>query len=124
MSVSDERHERFVEEYIIDRNATQAAIRAGYSPKTAGASGSRLLRNVNIAKAIKDAQQRMSERCKIKADDVLNGISRCTQKAEEAEDYRTALKGYELQGKHLGLFVERTENKHEIMTKVVLFGDD
>jgi phage terminase small subunit len=43
---------RFVEEYLCDLNATQAAIRAGYSPKTATVQGSRLLTNAKVAAAI------------------------------------------------------------------------
>ena len=43
---------RFVEEYLIDLNATQAAIRAGYSPKTARVQASRMLANVNVQEAL------------------------------------------------------------------------
>ncbi|MCJ7587525.1 MAG: terminase small subunit [Candidatus Aminicenantes bacterium] len=59
---------RFVEEYLVDLNATQAAIRAGYSRKTAEAQGSRLLRNVKVADAIATAQAKRSERLEITAD--------------------------------------------------------
>ena len=50
MALND-RQRRFVEEYVIDGNATQAAIRAGYSAKTAYSIGSRLLKNVEVLKA-------------------------------------------------------------------------
>lgn len=46
------KQQRFVEEYLIDLNATQAAIRAGYSAKTAGQGGGQLLKNIQIAAAI------------------------------------------------------------------------
>ncbi len=46
------KQQRFVDEYIIDRNAKQAAIRAGYSPKTATEQGSRLLTNVQVRAAV------------------------------------------------------------------------
>ena len=46
------RQQRFVTEYLVDLNATQAAIRAGYSPKTAQQQGSRLLTNVVVKQAI------------------------------------------------------------------------
>ena len=42
------KQQRFVEEYLIDLNATQAAIRAGYSAKTANEQGARLLANVSV----------------------------------------------------------------------------
>jgi len=103
------KQKMFVKEYLVDLNATQAAIRAGYSAKTANAAAGRLLTKVSVAAAIQAAKAERAERLEIKADDVLKGIVRCTNKAEDAEDYRTALKGFELQGKHLGLFVERQE---------------
>ena len=42
------KQKKFAQEYLIDLNGTQAAIRAGYSPKTANVHGARLLANVNI----------------------------------------------------------------------------
>ena len=51
MALTD-KQKRFCEEYLIDLNATQAAIRAGYSPKTAEQTASRLLRNVNVQEYI------------------------------------------------------------------------
>ncbi|WP_093231797.1 terminase small subunit [Thermoflavimicrobium dichotomicum] len=56
------KQQRFVEEYLIDLNATQAAIRAGYSKKTAEAIASRLLRNVKVQTAIQQAKKERSER--------------------------------------------------------------
>ena len=50
------QQQRFVAEYLIDLNATQAAIRAGYSARTADRQGSRLLRHVEVAAAVKDGQ--------------------------------------------------------------------
>lgn len=61
----------FVEEYLIDLNQTQAAIRAGYSEKTANEQASRLLANVNIQAAIKEAMAERSKRTQITADMVL-----------------------------------------------------
>lgn len=50
------KQQRFTAEYLIDLNATQAAIRAGYSPATANQQGSRLLAHVGIAAAVKDGK--------------------------------------------------------------------
>jgi phage terminase small subunit len=61
----------FVAEYLKDLNATQAAIRAGYSERTAKQQGQRLLTNVDVAKAVTDAQAERVERIKIDADWVL-----------------------------------------------------
>jgi phage terminase small subunit len=69
------KQERFVEEYMIDLNATQAAIRAGYSAKTAKQQGARLLTNVDISSALSAAQESRSERVKVDADWVLSRLA-------------------------------------------------
>lgn len=66
---------RFVEEYLIDLNATQAAIRAGYSAKTARSVGAENLTKPVIAFAISDAQAKRSERTQVKADWVLQRLT-------------------------------------------------
>ena len=68
--------ERFVTEYLIDLNATQAAIRAGYSAKTANEQGSRLLTNVSVRYALQEAMKARAERTEIKADRVLKELAR------------------------------------------------
>ena len=71
MARLNDKQEQFCKEYIIDLNATQAAIRAGYSEKTAEAQASRLLTNVKVSNRIQELKQKRSERTEIKADDVL-----------------------------------------------------
>ena len=73
-SLKDERQIKFVEEYIKSLNATDAAIRAGYSEKTARSQGSRLLTNVDIQNAIQEAKAERQERAKIDADYVLRRL--------------------------------------------------
>jgi transcription antitermination factor NusG len=51
------KQERFVAEYLVDLNAAQAAIRAGYSPKTAKEQGARLLTNAHIQQAVQERRQ-------------------------------------------------------------------
>ena len=62
------KQEAFVCEYAIDKNATQAAIHAGYSAKTAYSIGQRLLNNVEIEAAINEAQEAHAERCNVTID--------------------------------------------------------
>lgn len=70
------KQQRFIEEYLVDLNATQAAIRAGYSAKTACEQGSRLLANVKIANALAEAQEKRSERTEITQDMVLRELAK------------------------------------------------
>jgi hypothetical protein len=65
------KQQRFVEEYLVDLNATQAAIRAGYSERNADKIGPELLGKTRVAAAIAAAQQARSDRTGITQDDVL-----------------------------------------------------
>ncbi len=68
------KQQRFVEEYLIDLNATQAATRAGYSAKTANEQGARLIANVSVRSAIEKAKAARSERTQVDADWVLRTL--------------------------------------------------
>ena len=65
------RQQRFVEEYLVDLNATQAAIRAGYSEKAARFTGSENLTKPNIAEAIQKHLKKRSRRTEVTADKVI-----------------------------------------------------
>lgn len=70
----NERQEAFCREYIIDMNATQAAIRAGYSVKTAGSSGQRMLKSVEIQTRISEVMESRNKRIDINADYVMRRL--------------------------------------------------
>lgn len=120
-----EKQRRFVEEYLIDLNVTQAAIRAGYSPKSAAQIGLKLVNKSSVQKAIEDAKLKRSKRVGINQDYVLSNlmeiVERCMQRApvcnmkgEQVQDEqgryvwqfngRDANKALDLLGKHLGMF--------------------
>lgn len=127
------KQQRFVEEYLVDLNATQAAIRAGYSEKTAEQIGYKLVQKSSVSKAIQDAQKKRSERVEITQDYVLKGLKEitercmqrapvCNMKGEQvvdedgnnlwAFDGKTACRAFELLGKHLGMFTDKVEQKN------------
>lgn len=70
------KQQLFVQEYLIDLNATQAAIRAGYSVQTAQEQGSRMLSNVMVQNAIAKAMAERSKRTQITADMVVKELSK------------------------------------------------
>lgn len=74
MAKLTEKQKRFVTEYLIDLNATQAAIRAGYSPKTAYSMGQRLLKNVEVQAAIQAAMREREARTGITQDWVVREL--------------------------------------------------
>lgn len=71
MAKLTEKQQRFVDEYLIDLNATQAAIRAGYSVKTADQQGSRMLTIVKVQQAISEAMAERSKRIGVNQDRIV-----------------------------------------------------
>lgn len=76
MSKLRPKQQRFVEEYLADLNATQAAIRAGYSPRTARQVGHENLTKPDIAEAVCEAKNTRSKRTEITQDSVLEELAR------------------------------------------------
>lgn len=70
------KQRRFVAEYLIDLNATQAAIRAGYSKRAAGQIGGENLKKHEIADAVQKAQEKRSKRTEITQDRVLRELAK------------------------------------------------
>lgn len=75
MAKLTEKQKRFCDEYLIDLNATQAAIRAGYSDKTATEQGARLLTNVKVQEYIQERKADRVERTEITQDMVLRELA-------------------------------------------------
>lgn len=74
MTKLTDKQELFCREYLVDLNATQAAIRAGYSENTASEQGARLLVNVKVQNYIQELKQQRNERNKVNADYVLKRL--------------------------------------------------
>lgn len=83
----NEKQKRFVSEYLIDLNAKQAAIRAGYSPKGAEPQASRLLSNVKIQSEIAKAMRKREKRTEITQNRVLEELAAIA--FAKATDYAT-----------------------------------
>lgn len=118
------KQERFVQEYLLDLNATQAAIRAGYSAKTANEQGARLLANVSVREAIEVAKEDRSERTELTQDWVVSKLRENVERAMQAVpvmdkdgptgefkyDGAVANRALELLGKHIGMFTDKHEH--------------
>lgn len=100
------RQTLFAKEYAVSLNATQAAIKAGYSEHTAAEQGSRLLTNVQVQKAIEASTQKVATRLELTAELVLNGL---LDIALNGEREANRVRSFELLGKHLSLFTDRLE---------------
>lgn len=104
----------FVEAYLANgSNATQAAKTAGYSEKTAYSIGQRLLKKVEIQEALGERVQEAI----ITADEVLHGVKAIAVKGKREAD---KLKAFELLGKHLVLWTDKTEHSGEMKQNIVI----
>lgn len=115
----------FVEAYLANPNATRAAIKAGYSAKTAASQGERLLRNVEIRALVEKRVESFGKT----ADDVLKELGKMAFGSHRT--YRSdKVKSLELIGKHFKLFTDKVEStgkdggpiQHEI-TKIELIDE-
>lgn len=103
------RQAAFVREYLVDLNATQAAIRAGYSEKTAYRTGADNLRKPQIAEAVAAAQSERAERLQLTADDVLKGLHAEATYDGEGSSHSARVQAWAHIGKHLGMFTDRVD---------------
>ncbi len=115
-----DKQRRFCEEYLIDCNATQAAIRAGYSERTARTQGQRMSTKSNIQKYITQLQAERGKRLSISQADVIRELSALAFQPLDGENMTTGaikvsekIRALELLGKHFGMFVDRVEQKTE-----------
>ncbi len=97
---------RFVEEYLIDLNATQAATRAGYSAKTANEQGAQLLAKLSILQAVAEAQAIRSKRTEITQDEVIEGLKKEATLEGEGSSHSARVSAWAHRGKHLGMFTD------------------
>lgn len=99
-----DRQVRFVAEYLVDANGTQAAIRAGYGAAGARVAAHRLLTNVAICSAIEARQRADGERLGIRRQDVLKSLLEAVYMAREQANPAAMVAGLREIGKLMGLY--------------------
>lgn len=106
MKLTD-KQKRFCEEYLVDLNATQAAIRAGYKNSDVGR---RLVTKSHVSAYIEKLRQEQQQRTQITADAVLGELAKIASTKGVEITGKEKLKALELLGKHLGLFTSGSDN--------------
>lgn len=135
-ALENKRHERFCQEYVVDYNGAQAAIRAGYKEKSARSQASDLLTNPNILTRIRELQHEQVERLAVTQDFVvlqLIDTYNCCREATPVREFdrdsgewvetgmyqfdsKGALRALELIGKHLGMYNDKLKISAEVNT--------
>ncbi|WP_295180724.1 terminase small subunit [Veillonella sp.] len=137
------RQDKFSVEYLVDLNGTQAAIRAGYSPKTAEVTASRLLRNVKVQNRIQELRAKEFKKTIATAEEVEAMLSKAMRGELDEEvvvvegsgdgyseakimtkqiSARDRLKAAELMGKRHQLFTDKVQMSGELMP--IFVGED
>lgn len=140
IAVTD-KQKRFCDEYLIDLNATQAAIRAGYSSKYANTNASKLLQNTTIKKYLDERLKKMQDESIAKADEVLKyltsvmrGESRSqvviatpmgAERVDKPPEEKDKLKAADMLGKYYALYTEKSKVDADLSFDVHFdYGDD
>ena len=105
------KQQRFVQEYQVDCNATQAAIRAGYSPKSASVQGSRLLANAKVQAEVERLSMRKDAELGLSNERILHKIAQIA--FSDDEETRDTLRALHLLCKTRGMYLRKPEVEQE-----------
>lgn len=104
-----EKQAAFVREYLIDLNATQAAIRAGYSERSANNIGPENLLKPSIQEALAKGIEERAARTRLTQDEVIEGLRDAAELAREIKNPSAMVSAYSWLGRHKGMFIDRQE---------------
>ena len=142
--LENEKHERFCQEYLVDLNGTQAAIRAGYAERSAASQASTLLKNPKILTRVGELRKEMRDRLALNADfvvlELIDTYKKCknptpvktlnpkTGKYEECGVYgfdsKGALKALEQLDKHIGIQGIENQQRNNLLDMIKATGED
>lgn len=106
----------FAVEYVKDRNATQAAIRAGYSERSAYSQAHELLKKPEIQEAIKELEDAAAARAAVTVDKIVNRLNKIAEDPHAKDADR--IRADELLGKYLGMFTDKVHVSGQLDTGV------
>ncbi len=110
------KQQRFVSEYLKDQNGTQAAIRTGYSAKTAKQQGSRLLADPRIQAAVRAGQKKVAKKAEVTVDSLMAELEQARKLALKEKQASAAVTATMGKGKLAGLLVEKHKHSGAIGT--------
>jgi phage terminase small subunit len=124
-----ERQLRFIDEFLIDGNGTAAAIRAGYSKRSAKMQASRLMTNDDVLRVLNERRRRLAGDFRIKREDILGGFLAAIQRACEQGNPAAEISGWREVAKMLGYYepevlkVHLGDDQHRLQKKFEAMSD-
>ncbi len=113
------KQEKFCLEYVKDLNGTQAAIRAGYSEKTAKEQAAQNLTKLNIQERVEELKKKSEKRSEITMDDIRKGVADIATSEEEKSADR--LKAFDMLTKMFGGYEEHNDQKKPDLKATIKF---
>lgn len=110
------KQQRFVQEYLQDHNGTQAAMRTGYSAKTAKQQGSRLLAEPRIQAAVRAGQKKVAKKAEVTVDSLMAELEQARKLALKEKQASAAVTATMGKGKLAGLLVEKHKHSGAVGT--------
>lgn len=123
------RQERFVREYLIDRNGAAAAVRAGYSPHTARQIAYELLTRPNVAEAVRRGEAQIATKAQLAREEVVRGLLAAIDMARVQGDPAAMIAGWREIAKMCGYYApERKQitlsgERHKLRTQLEAMSD-
>lgn len=112
--------DRFVDEYLVDLNGTQAAIRAGYSERTAAQQASRLLRKVKVQQAVAALQQELAEKRAWDIERLVDEAETNLYGSRESKQWGSANGALDFIGRATGLLSDKPRDPQVAITRVTV----
>ena len=118
------RQLKFTREYAVDGNGTQAAIRAGYAPKSARIEASRLLTNVNVGNAVAKFQENHRLKTEITIESLAAELEHDRDRARQLDQTSVAVQATMHIAKLHGLEINKNENNGLTKIEIIRYSDD
>jgi len=118
------KQKKFIDEYMIDLNASAAYVRAGYSPKLSNTNATKLLQNTIIAEEIKKRQELSAIKAEVTREEIISDLKKIKDDCKAKSEWPPhALRAIEILNKMLG-FNEADKHEYTIFKEQPLFGPE
>jgi phage terminase small subunit len=114
------KRQKFIQEYAVTHNGTQAALKAGYSPKTAYSAAHEILKIPEVQAELARLEKAAAARNNVTVDEIINRLYNEALAGDPNEPSSARIKALELIGKHLGMWRDRSNEPDNTTVQSIL----